>query len=721
MWKLTAALLALFVCAAVANAGPEWVEDDGGNDAGPNGSSAQVTRGIGALTVISGRLDGLADAAAGNRGDGTLDTEDLYLVKVINANAFRASLADFFGGASDFDARIFIFDENGNGLLANDDTFFEPQPRAGGGDANGPAGAHDGDSVKGSSRPNGAGGQTDGKDPDPKPKPDPDPSPGPQSDDGPTVGNMSTDGTNVQIQDGQMLLIGITYSPNEPFSNGELRGSSGGDLIFDIQDPFEVSGPDGPGGGAPLAGWTRPSPTPAGVQSENGPLPQGNYFVALQGVGFALPPVGMGTPGPADRVSGTEKGSILYWSKVEVRWDTAGNVVQDTFLTLTNDYPGDARIQLYFINGDEPLMGTPNERAHPGWNWVGNEITLTADEATYWRASDGLPKFVSPWTTLDPGVPPGRPTNDGTGERMLRGFVVGWAVNVDDEELRWNHLAGEGTLVNYTKGWAWSYNAWAFQSVNDAIPHGQPTGTPGTLNLDGNEFAPAYAELLMNFQAVNSTAFSGGGRLVNSDTDITLHPLTLDLRQETTGPVTTKADFTVWNQNEVKLSGQHRCVTCWDQELARFYDLPNHLFLSTLQTNHGKARIDGVASQLCDVDAYGLGGPGTPPDGVIDIFSQPVALAGLRATILSFDDMQDFDAAGGNMVGMGIESAVIRVDRVVIPPEQTDGSGEPVDPEEKMKDGRDQQNAGSGKGVSSEPAEVTGTGTMAPNGGLQDR
>ena len=33
----------------------------------------------------------------------------------------------------------------------------------------------------------------------------------------------------------------------------------------------------------------------------------------------------------------------------------AEEVVQDTFVTLSNDFPEDVRVQMYFINGDGPL------------------------------------------------------------------------------------------------------------------------------------------------------------------------------------------------------------------------------------------------------------------------------------------------------------------------------------------------------------------------------
>ena len=60
-----------------------------------------------------------------------------------------------------------------------------------------------------------------------------------------------------------------------------------------------------------------------------------------------------------DRVSATEKGSLLFFSKVVIRWDYMANVKSDTFLQLTNDYPADVKVQMFFINGDLPLPEDP--------------------------------------------------------------------------------------------------------------------------------------------------------------------------------------------------------------------------------------------------------------------------------------------------------------------------------------------------------------------------
>ena len=119
---------------------------------------------------------------------------------------------------------------------------------------------------------------------------------------------------------------------------------------------------------------------------------------------------GVGDACPAAELRiGTQKGSLLIMSKVEIRWDAQGNLLQDTFIALTNDYMEDVRVQMFFVNGDEPIPAGDQERAHPGWNWVDNEITLTGNEPAYWSALTGNPKGVSPFTILDPGVLPGRP------------------------------------------------------------------------------------------------------------------------------------------------------------------------------------------------------------------------------------------------------------------------------------------------------------------------
>lgn len=122
---------------------------------------------------------------------------------------------------------------------------------------------------------------------------------------------------------------------------------------------------------------TRPRPTFDGIGRGDGAVARGSVF---------------------------EKGSLLVFSKVEVRFNEFGEVTQDTFIQLTNDFGEDVRVQMMFVNGDDPMLEvTPNDICeHPGWNWVDNEILLTGNQTTFWSAASGNPAGVSPWTILDP-------------------------------------------------------------------------------------------------------------------------------------------------------------------------------------------------------------------------------------------------------------------------------------------------------------------------------
>jgi hypothetical protein len=107
----------------------------------------------------------------------------------------------------------------------------------------------------------------------------------------------------------------------------------------------------------------------------------------------------------------------------------------------------------------------------------------------------------------------------------------------------------------------------------------------------------------------------------------------------------------VWNMNEVKFSGAYRCVECWSEASLRETNA-NHFQAQFLQTKHGKARIDGLASHYCDVDGR---------------LSVPAAMLGLSRKLLHFDGGATA-MAGGSLFGMGLETAEIRFDVVGAPP-----------------------------------------------------
>jgi hypothetical protein len=392
----------------------------------------------------------------------------------------------------------------------------------------------------------------------------------------------------------------------------------------------------------------------------------------------------------ANRTSITKKGSLLIYPKVEIKWkrvcvekgkDLVCEYVlaQDTFVDLANDFPEEVYVQLYFINGDAPTpeqcqvdcQRNPDgscpptcivERPHPGWNKVDCQFRLTPNQPTYWSALTGLPAGCQPFIVLDEGDPPGRPDPDSNdGGRVLRGYVLAWAVDRDGREIKWNHLVGDAVVVNYDRSTAWEYNAYTFQALT--ATHGQPTdGQPGQLLLDGEEYETAFDKLVFDFYAVGSEALSlrqVPWKVVVS-TDLTLFPVSVDLRQETEGPVVTKAEFEIWNEDEHRRSGTEKCITCWDETLLANYPGANHFGLLTLGTDKGKARVDGKASdRICPS-------------------SREAALLGVAVKHLEFRQdraVRGFAYSAISLVGQGEEDAVIKYD--VIPVQEDAFVGPP--------------------------------------------
>jgi len=339
-------------------------------------------------------------------------------------------------------------------------------------------------------------------------------------------------------------------------------------------------------------------------------------FTATDSCGNSSECLALVRVGPPPRIATSKLGSLLVYSKVELRWDVAGTLIQDTYLELTNDYPNNVAVQLYLVQGDPPLPANsvPGERAHTGWNWVDTVIALTDNEPAYWSAATGLPKGVPAFGVLDPGSPQGRPDPEGSGDRILRGFVVGWAVNAAGHEISWNHLSGQAMLLNFRDQFAWEYRAWAAavpctplgEEPHDCLAY-DPFGVcteeavvPGQLGLDGFQYDFAPTRLLVQFFASDALiADTGDGRSFLVDTDLTLLPVVMDVRQDSVGPTTTLASFNVWNMNEIKFSGARKCVTCWDQTLLSDYPPPLHFLRANLQTDQGKARIEGLGAAEC--------------------------------------------------------------------------------------------------------------------------
>lgn len=392
-----------------------------------------------------------------------------------------------------------------------------------------------------------------------------------------------------------------------------------------------------------------------------------------------------------NRVSASQKGSLLFYSKVELRWNAAGALVQDTVISLLNDWPADVNVQMYFVNGDEELdpvfssgpMPILIAEGEPGCNWVDCALLLTPDQPVYWSAATGNPLGCQPFDILDPdlGNGPGRPDPEGSTDRVLRGYIFAYAIDAQGNEICWNHLSGKATIINYADTSAWEYNAWAFQSRICTTQPGAPHPTPGELHMDGTEYDYGFDMLLFDFFAAGSQAFSRGSSIVTVDTDLTLHPIKGDFRENSVfpnNPVTTKAHFDIWNMNERKLSNTRRCITCWDQALISNYAAPNNMLLPNLQSDKGKARIDGKQADECEENCLReITGELMTLEDIIDLLgdlfgevdiicSQDASLLGVAAKHLAFTGGARA-TAGSNLVGMGTQEGKIKVD-ILDPP-----------------------------------------------------
>lgn len=366
---------------------------------------------------------------------------------------------------------------------------------------------------------------------------------------------------------------------------------------------------------------------------------------SLPGDWFAATCVGFVSLGfVCGQAHGGGSGSLLIFPDVEISWDANGEVTQDTLINLTNGYPTEVNIRMYFVNGDPPLApvlgpgGIVIERGHPGWNQRGCGIRLSGYQATYWSALTGQPGGCR-FTSLDLGPPPGRPDPDHPGGRTLRGFLYVWAVDVDGREINWNYLRGDATVFHFTDGAAWGYEAKGFRALTGT--RGQVMPEPGVLRLDGVEYEQAYATLLMNFSAVGEVPLFGDHRLFHVDTDLTLLPVSQDFRQDREGPITTKAKFDIVNMDETQFSGTDRCVTCWDQTLLSRYDAPNNFVYEDIHTEVGAARITGMASGV-----------------VCGSHSRDAAMVGVAVRVISFPSHRGSgDWTGDGVAGVGDHEA----------------------------------------------------------------
>ncbi|MEC7129632.1 MAG: hypothetical protein VXW42_05565, partial [Planctomycetota bacterium] len=147
----------------------------------------------------------------------------------------------------------------------------------------------------------------------------------------------------------------------------------------------------------------------------------------------------------ADRLSATEKGSLLIYSGAE------GTI------HISNDYPADVRLQSYIVND-------ACESYDMAFSLTANQITAFSTESL------------------------AAPFGDGGMASSVSMYV--WAVDASNAQMRWNHLSG-GVIGSGAYA-----SAAAMQGSN-----GDAVGQAGVINMDGVEYSSAFNGATYNFVA----------------------------------------------------------------------------------------------------------------------------------------------------------------------------------------------------------------------------
>jgi len=307
----------------------------------------------------------------------------------------------------------------------------------------------------------------------------------------------------------------------------------------------------------------------------------------------------------------SQKGSLVVLPKIVVERDVNGVVTADTVVTMVNDFTNFVDIKCYWMDEYQNIQ-----------DFV---YRITRSQIVWFRASDGSGMSGSQAVEV--------PYFDGT-----YGELKCWAVNAEgSRQISWNHLFGSATIYDYTRGEAWEYSSWNFTARN--VARGTAVGPGGKLVLGGvdgtYDACPEY--VLGVFMADGSDFEDSSGNIVDlSTTDLTLVPCKQDLRQDRT-PTWTKAQFDIWNEDEVKSTGAYICFKCWlETTLApkpvysagagtwRNFD---KFGINSLHTTMGFFRVTGVASTACKITDWKLvPGGATVASPLIGVISKSVVL-----------------------------------------------------------------------------------------------
>ena len=241
--------------------------------------------------------------------------------------------------------------------------------------------------------------------------------------------------------------------------------------------------------------------------------------VGLEGVALAGPPVAV--------TNGEMKASLLVWPKIEVSSKRNGGDA-DTIITIFNDGAESVLLHCYWL--DE--IQVPSDF----------EFEITRFQTVWFKASDGGGMLGSKAVEVSPFH--GR-----------HGELKCFAINDEDLPITKNNFTGTATIFDFAEGTAIRYNAYGFKRSGEA-------GTAGVLTLNGSEYDHCPAYLLGTFMLDGASFADHQYTVTAGPGNLTLVPCDQDLRQDRL-PVYAKANFTVWDEDEVSATGAYLCFKCW--------------------------------------------------------------------------------------------------------------------------------------------------------------
>jgi len=366
-----------------------------------------------------------------------------------------------------------------------------------------------------------------------------------------------------------------------------------------------------------------------------------------------------------DRVQYSQKADLFVFPYVVVKWDnnnTPANpaddkIVQDVFISVINDATSGVYFKMYYVDAYN-------------CHGVDARIYLTGNDPAYFSALTGVGGGVG--GGADIGVAPSFKAINPAGyqdgvnakDRILSGYIVGWAVDAQNYPIGTNQLAASATVVDYKTESAWEYKPWAFRSAFTTNKPGEPTIL--RLNWGAGEYQNCPEQLLLDFWASGSAAFgpSINPPVVNSvqEFELTLLTAYMDFRPVPAYPEvpTTSVQVLSWNEMEQPVSGTQKCLTCWDSTLGANYGYmgaASPFALSTLGTDKGKARLWPAATPACSRPANPNSNPPIPEKPAVNL-----PILGVAHKIISWGSDR-VAKAGSALTGMGA-----RTDGVIFTP-----------------------------------------------------